>query len=329
MAELTKLAGEARDNVKFLATLERHFKSITSGPLAGIADTLPPLMNALRMVRRTAAAAGRSSAALPANDPLQHCARACGWRPEAKPGRAPSAPPAVAPPPPRRCGSSASTTATTRAWAACSSASPPRSATAWSAPSTWARCSRCPPPRRWRSSARRAWWRSSGTPPTCRCAAAGPARRRRGAARLRLYTGRAALWRRLLRASSPARRCAAPARARACAAQVREKIEVSGRDARWEFSKQALFACTNYAAEICGDLAVMVELVDDFFKFLGPELKAVTGALPGAAAAGALLLPGAAAGALLGGGWAPCRRLLASRPLGGPGGPAVPGSAAE
>jgi dynein heavy chain len=50
MAELTKLAGEARDNVKFLATLERHFKSITSGPLAGIVDTLPPLMNALRMV---------------------------------------------------------------------------------------------------------------------------------------------------------------------------------------------------------------------------------------------------------------------------------------
>jgi dynein heavy chain len=50
MAELTKLAGEARDNVKFLTTLERHFKSITSGPLAGIVDTLPPLMNALRMV---------------------------------------------------------------------------------------------------------------------------------------------------------------------------------------------------------------------------------------------------------------------------------------
>jgi len=59
--------------------------------------------------------------------------------------------------------------------------------------------------------------------------------------------------------------------------QVREKIEVSGRDARWEFPKQLLFARTNYMAEICNDLIEMVEIVDDFFKFLGPELKAVTG----------------------------------------------------
>jgi dynein heavy chain len=41
---------QARDNVKFLTTLERHFRSVSSGPLAGILDTLPPLMNALRMV---------------------------------------------------------------------------------------------------------------------------------------------------------------------------------------------------------------------------------------------------------------------------------------
>jgi hypothetical protein len=59
--------------------------------------------------------------------------------------------------------------------------------------------------------------------------------------------------------------------------QVREKIEMSGRDARWEFPKQLLFARTNYMAEICNDLIEMVEIVDDFFKFLGPELKAVTG----------------------------------------------------
>jgi hypothetical protein len=31
--ELTKLCVEARDNVKFLTTLERHFKNITNGPL--------------------------------------------------------------------------------------------------------------------------------------------------------------------------------------------------------------------------------------------------------------------------------------------------------
>jgi dynein heavy chain len=41
---------QARDNVKFLTTLERHFRSISSGPLTGILDTLPLLMNALRMI---------------------------------------------------------------------------------------------------------------------------------------------------------------------------------------------------------------------------------------------------------------------------------------
>lgn len=58
---------------------------------------------------------------------------------------------------------------------------------------------------------------------------------------------------------------------------MRERIELSGRDARWEFPKGPLFGRTNYMAEICGALAEMVEVVDDFFKFLGPELKAVTG----------------------------------------------------
>jgi hypothetical protein len=59
--------------------------------------------------------------------------------------------------------------------------------------------------------------------------------------------------------------------------QVRERIETSGRDARWEFNKGTLFSCSNYMAEVCGNLMEMVEVVDDFFKFLGPELKAVTG----------------------------------------------------
>lgn len=61
------------------------------------------------------------------------------------------------------------------------------------------------------------------------------------------------------------------------APQVRERIETSGRDARWEFNKATLFSCSNYMAEVCGNLMEMVEVVDDFFKFLGPELKAVTG----------------------------------------------------
>ena len=45
-----QLTLEARDNLKFLTTLERHFKNIMYGPLPGILDTLPPMMNALRMV---------------------------------------------------------------------------------------------------------------------------------------------------------------------------------------------------------------------------------------------------------------------------------------
>ena len=47
---VAQVTEEARDNLKFLTTLERHFKNITSGPLPGIVDTLPPTMNALRMV---------------------------------------------------------------------------------------------------------------------------------------------------------------------------------------------------------------------------------------------------------------------------------------
>jgi dynein heavy chain, axonemal len=48
--ELSKLHAEAKDNVKFLSTLERHFKNITTGSFSTILDTLPSLMNAIRMV---------------------------------------------------------------------------------------------------------------------------------------------------------------------------------------------------------------------------------------------------------------------------------------
>lgn len=50
-AELSKYHVEAKDNVRFLSTLERHFKNITHG--AGfqiVLDTIPSMMNALRMV---------------------------------------------------------------------------------------------------------------------------------------------------------------------------------------------------------------------------------------------------------------------------------------
>ncbi len=51
-SELTRLHVEAADNVKFLATLERHFKNIESGgsDLRIIEETLESMMNGLRMV---------------------------------------------------------------------------------------------------------------------------------------------------------------------------------------------------------------------------------------------------------------------------------------
>ncbi len=49
-AELSKLYTEAKDNVKFLTTLERHFKTISHGTLSAIVEALPSMMNALRMV---------------------------------------------------------------------------------------------------------------------------------------------------------------------------------------------------------------------------------------------------------------------------------------
>jgi dynein axonemal heavy chain len=48
--ELTRLFHHAKDNVKFLATLERHFKTVEHGSIVQIQETLPSMMNALRMV---------------------------------------------------------------------------------------------------------------------------------------------------------------------------------------------------------------------------------------------------------------------------------------
>ena len=49
--DLNKVYLEAKDNVRFLGTLERHFKNITYGTTFQIViDTIPSMMNALRMV---------------------------------------------------------------------------------------------------------------------------------------------------------------------------------------------------------------------------------------------------------------------------------------
>lgn len=59
--------------------------------------------------------------------------------------------------------------------------------------------------------------------------------------------------------------------------RTRHIIEESGRDARWEFDSKRLFERTNYMSSICKDLREMVHVMSDFQKFLGPELKSVTG----------------------------------------------------
>ena len=50
LAELLKLYTEAKDNVKFLSTLERHFKSLATGSLSTLQDTIVTMLNSLRMV---------------------------------------------------------------------------------------------------------------------------------------------------------------------------------------------------------------------------------------------------------------------------------------
>jgi len=49
-AEFTKVHLQAKDFVKFLTTLERQFKNIGRGDLKGIEETLPSLLNGLKLI---------------------------------------------------------------------------------------------------------------------------------------------------------------------------------------------------------------------------------------------------------------------------------------
>ena len=50
-SELTRAYVEAHDNVRFLGTLERHFKTLAGGgSLAVVTESLPSLLNGLRLV---------------------------------------------------------------------------------------------------------------------------------------------------------------------------------------------------------------------------------------------------------------------------------------
>jgi len=61
----------------------------------------------------------------------------------------------------------------------------------------------------------------------------------------------------------------------------RQKIEEQGTDHRWQFDRKRLFEQTNYMAKVCSDLLEVTTVLDQFYKFLGPELKAVTGEAQG------------------------------------------------
>jgi len=48
--ELAKAHAEAADNVKYLSTVERHFKALGSGSLQIMLDTIHPMLTGLRRV---------------------------------------------------------------------------------------------------------------------------------------------------------------------------------------------------------------------------------------------------------------------------------------
>ena len=59
--------------------------------------------------------------------------------------------------------------------------------------------------------------------------------------------------------------------------EVRQKIEESGFDKRWDFDRKRLFEQSEYMANVCDDLYNMAQTQEEFYSFFGPELKAVTG----------------------------------------------------
>ena len=59
--------------------------------------------------------------------------------------------------------------------------------------------------------------------------------------------------------------------------QVRQEIEDSARDARWEFDKKKLFTKTIYMSNRCEDLHKVAQVMMHFNNILGAELKRVTG----------------------------------------------------
>jgi dynein heavy chain, axonemal len=173
LKELTKLHIEAKDNVKFLSTLERHFKSISLGTLAEVRDTIPPMMNAIRMVWVISRHYNTDERMVPLMERIAfELAEHVGAQLDVK------------------------------------------------------RVFRMEP---------------------------ADAKKRIESAREVLQNWKDTYF------------------------KVREKIEQSGRDQRWEFDRKRLFERTDYMVGRCRDIHQVAQVLEDFHNILGPELKAVTG----------------------------------------------------
>eukprot|EP00842_Homolaphlyctis_polyrhiza_P003630 jgi/Hompol1/4268/HPOL_001758-RA len=173
LAELNKIYTEAKDNVKFLSTLERHFKNIVIGSLGSIQDSLMSLMNAIRMVWIISRHYNRDERMVPLMSRI-------AWEIANKVSNIVNVQAILREPPFQAKKKIMDAKSLLEAWS-----------------STYF--------------------------------------------------------------------------------QVRERIEQSGRDQRWEFDRKKLFEQTNYMALRCADLYEIAEVMEQFYSIFGPELKAVTG----------------------------------------------------
>ncbi|KAJ3055760.1 Dynein heavy chain 10, axonemal [Rhizophlyctis rosea] len=173
LSELNKFYTEAKDNVKFLSTLERHFKNIITGRLSSVQDSLPSLMNAIRMVWIISRHYNRDERMVPLMSRI-------AWELANKVANIVNVKTILREPP--------------------------------------------------------------------------------ASAKRKIQDAKDLLesWNRTY-------------------FQVRERIEQSGRDQRWEFDRKKLFEQTNYMALRCADLHEIAEVLEQFYSIFGPELKAVTG----------------------------------------------------
>jgi hypothetical protein len=55
--------------------------------------------------------------------------------------------------------------------------------------------------------------------------------------------------------------------------EIREKIEQSQTEDRWDFDRKRLFDRTDYMTERCTDLSHITQVLEQFYTILGPELK--------------------------------------------------------